>query len=145
MQRYSLSLWDDFKKKLEELAVRLSVDTILVETVDSIIEKVERAIALEEPYSELLEELEILEDTSYIQHMSMKVTKEDIEFVKETFDDYVILANYAKKEDNIIMEEKEFNSKVEIKEDSKNIPKNKDLELHDIYNNKDKGKKDYLY
>lgn len=145
MQRYSLSLWDDFKKKLEELAVRLSVDTILVETVDSIIEKVERAIALEEPYSELLEELEILEDTSYIQHMSMKVTKEDIEFVKETFDDYVILANYAKKEDNIIMEEKEFNSKVEIKEDSKNIPKNKDLELHDIYNNKDKGEKDYLY
>ncbi|AIY85370.1 hypothetical protein U729_3255 (plasmid) [Clostridium baratii str. Sullivan] len=145
MQRYSLSLWNDFKKKLEELAVRLSVDTILVDTVDSIIEKVERAIALEEPYSELLEELEILEDTSYIQHMSMKVTKEDIEFMKETFDDYVILANYAKKEDNIIMEEKEFNSKVEVREGSKNLPKNEELDFHDIYNNKDKGEKDYLY
>ena len=145
MQRYSLSLWNDFKKKLEELAVRLAVDTILVDTVDSIIEKVDRAIVLEEPYSELLEELEILDDTSYIQHMSMKVTKEDIEFLKETFDDYVVLANYAKKEDNMIEEEMEFNSKVEMKEESKNIPKNESLEFHDIYNDKDKGEKDYLY
>lgn len=145
MNRLSITFWEEFEGKLKDLATRIIVDPFLEENIYSTIDKVNRAITLNEPFSEHLEMIKIITDPSYQRNIMPKISKEDYNFLLSLERDYFTLVNLVRREDNELIQEIEGeNSNIEVTD--KNIPQSPDIDFDVLYNDKDnKGNKDYLY
>lgn len=144
MKRSSKSLWKEFEAMLEDLAERMAIDEILVTTIEDIIKKVNMAMTLDEPCYEHLEILEILGSESYRKNMIAKVSKEDFMFMLKVYDEYLVVSNIIKREDNELLMELETRDDLVDKVPDKNLPKG-DVTYEELYGKQNKGIRDYLF